>query len=84
MGAQLQATSFKEVTIALYDALQLAYLRPPTTQKEWEQIANDFEELRGLPHCTGANDSMSQPSIITVLKRSWGHITKMYGTVKPG
>ena len=28
----------------------------PSTEQEWKQISNDFEEIWNLPHCIGAID----------------------------
>ncbi|XP_065651226.1 uncharacterized protein LOC136079418 [Hydra vulgaris] len=32
------------------------YIEPPSSEKQWEQIANDFENKWNFPHCLGAID----------------------------
>ena len=41
---------------AIWKVLSPIYLRSPSTEQEWKQISNDFEEIWNLPHCTGAID----------------------------
>ncbi|XP_036320822.1 uncharacterized protein LOC118735273 isoform X2 [Rhagoletis pomonella] len=45
-----------EVLEALTEALQEEYLKTPTTEKEWLDVANNFESLWQFPHTLGAID----------------------------
>ena len=46
----------KETCKAVWKVLSPIYLRSPSTEQEWKQISNDFEEIWNLPHCIGAID----------------------------
>ena len=41
---------------AIWKVLSPIYLRSPSTEQEWKQISNDFEEIWNLPHSIGAID----------------------------
>ena len=41
---------------AIWKVLSQIYLRSPSTEQEWKQICNNFEEMWNLPHWIGAID----------------------------
>ena len=43
----------RDVCVALYEVLSPIYLKPPSTEKEWQKISDDFESLWDFPHCIG-------------------------------
>lgn len=45
-----------EVCQAIYDVLKQEYLHFPSSEEEWLEITNAFEEKWQLPHCLGAAD----------------------------
>ena len=45
-----------EVCIALYQALVHDFMKFPTTNEEWLQIANGFNTIWNFPNCIGALD----------------------------
>lgn len=45
-----------EVCTAIYSVLLKDYMKFPTTQQEWENIAQGFEERWQFPNCIGAGD----------------------------
>ncbi|XDV13001.1 hypothetical protein PO909_001525 [Leuciscus waleckii] len=45
-----------ETCEALYQALAKDYLKTPTTEEEWLDIAQDFHQKWQFPHCLGALD----------------------------
>ena len=45
-----------EVCAAIYCVLQKEYLKFPSMQQEWENIAKGFEERWQFPNCIGAGD----------------------------
>ena len=46
----------KETCINIWDALSGFYLKPPTSQEDWEKIATEFLEEWNFPNCLGALD----------------------------
>lgn len=50
------STIIPEVCSAIYSVLKDDYLKVPSTQMDWKQIAKKFEELWHFPHCLGAVD----------------------------
>ena len=40
----------------IWKVLSPIHLRSTSTEQEWKQISNDFEEIWNLPHCIGAVD----------------------------
>ena len=38
----------------IWKVLSSIYLRSPSTEQEWKQTSNDFEEIWNLRHCIGA------------------------------
>ena len=46
----------RETCEEIWKVLSQGYLRSPSTEEEWKQISNDFEEIWNLPHCIGAID----------------------------
>ena len=53
VSRQTVSNIVKEVCIALHDVL---HLRAPSHENEWRHIADDFETLWNLPHCSGVID----------------------------
>ena len=45
----------RETTGVLWDVL-CGYMTPPSHQKDWKRIANEFNELWNFPNCLGAID----------------------------
>lgn len=45
-----------KVCKALLDEYSDEYLRLPSHEDEWRQIANNFDQKWNFPHCTGALD----------------------------
>lgn len=45
-----------ETCAAIYKCLGPKYLKFPSTQHEWEEIAKEFERVWNFPHCVGAVD----------------------------
>ncbi|XP_046991288.1 uncharacterized protein LOC124596259 [Schistocerca americana] len=45
-----------EVCSAICSTLKDKYLKAPATEKEWEIIAREFDDLWQFPHCIGALD----------------------------
>ena len=46
----------KEVCTAIIKNMAPLYLKTPTSQEEWEKIAQDFENKWQFPNCIGAMD----------------------------
>ena len=46
----------RETCKAIWEVLSTIYLHSPSTEQEWKQISNDFEEISNLPHYMGAID----------------------------
>ena len=46
----------RETCEAIWKVLCPIYLRSSSTEQEWKQISNDFEEIWNLPHSTGTID----------------------------
>ncbi|XP_067120253.1 uncharacterized protein [Centruroides vittatus] len=44
----------REVMDAIYNAYHSEYMKIPTTENEWIQIASEFESTWQFPHCVGA------------------------------
>ena len=43
----------RETCEVIWKVLSPIYLCSPSTEQEWKQISNDFEEIWNLPHCIG-------------------------------
>ena len=56
MGKCTVSMIIKETCDALYKVLAPSYLRPPRTQSDRKNVANDFKEIWNLPHVVGALD----------------------------
>lgn len=52
----LIASIIPEVCEALYTALKAEYLKLPTTQDEWQEVASNFNSAWNFPNCIGALD----------------------------
>ena len=46
----------RETCEAIWKVLSPICLRSSSTEQEWKEISNDFEEIWNLPHCIGAID----------------------------
>ena len=46
----------RETCEVICKVLSPIYLRSPSTEQEWDQISNNFEEIWNLSHCIGAID----------------------------
>lgn len=46
----------KETASAIWNVLSHINLKPPSTEADWLNIANDFEAMWNFPHCLGALD----------------------------
>ena len=56
LGRTTVSKIVRETCEAIWKVLSPIYLLPPSTEQEWKQISNDFEEIWNLPHCIGAID----------------------------
>ena len=56
VGKSTVLTILREVCDALYNVLSPIYLRPSSTEEEWEQISSEFLDLWNMPHVVGAID----------------------------
>ena len=56
LGRTTVSKIVRETCEAISKVLSSIYLRSPSTEQEWKQIGNDFEEIWNLPHCIGAID----------------------------
>ncbi|XP_026810641.1 uncharacterized protein LOC113552131 [Rhopalosiphum maidis] len=56
ISSQALGKIIPETCDALYRVLRKEYLRFPTTEKEWKDIAQLFEGRWNIPHCIGALD----------------------------
>lgn len=50
------STIVPEVFDAIFAVLKDEYMKAPSTQEEWNQIATQFEKTWNFPHCIGAVD----------------------------
>ena len=46
--------TIRETCEAIWKTLSPIYLRPPSTEQEWKEISDGFEEIWNFPHCIGA------------------------------
>jgi hypothetical protein len=55
-----------EVCEAIYNRFKDTYLKVPSTQEEWKEIAHNFSDMWNFPNCLGAVDGkhvvLNQPS----------------------
>ena len=56
IGRSTVSKIVSETSLAIFHALRDPYLKTPTTEEEWLNIANGFEETWNFPHCIGALD----------------------------
>ena len=54
IGRSTLSRILKETCDTIYTALAEVYLRPLSTQHDWNKISHDFEEIWNLPHVLGA------------------------------
>lgn len=45
-----------ETCVAIWEALMPSYVRPPTTEEEWQSVSRQFERHWNFPNCVGAID----------------------------
>jgi hypothetical protein len=45
-----------ETCMCIWTCMKDAFLKTPSTESEWEAIANDYEGMWNFPHCLGAID----------------------------
>lgn len=50
------AKIIRETCDAIWVVLHKEYLKPPNSNKEWKEIADEFQRLWSFPHCAGAID----------------------------
>ena len=46
----------RDISQAIWEALQPLYVRSPSSQKEWKAISDQFEALWNFPNCIGSVD----------------------------
>ncbi|XP_066915143.1 uncharacterized protein [Clytia hemisphaerica] len=56
IGRSTVSKIVSETSLAIFHALRDPYLKTLTTEEEWLNIANGFEETWNFPHCIGALD----------------------------
>ena len=56
LGRTAVSKIVRETCEATWKVLSPIYPRSPSTEQEWKQISDDFEEMWNLPHCLGAID----------------------------
>ena len=56
LGRTTVSKIVRETCEAIWKVLSPIYLRSPSTEQEWKQISDDFEEMWNLHHCIGAID----------------------------
>ena len=56
IGKSTLSRIIKETYGTIFEALAGEYLHPPSSRKEWENIARDSQETWNLPHVVGAID----------------------------
>ena len=56
IGTATCSKVIREGCQALWSALSTAYLKAPTSQADWQEIASEFEAQWNLPHVIGALD----------------------------
>ena len=56
LGRTTVSKIVRETCEAIWKVLSPIYPRSPSTEQEWKQISDDFEEMWNLPHCLGAID----------------------------
>ena len=56
LGRTTVSKIVRETCEEIWKVLSSIYLRSPSTEQEWKQTSNDFEEIWNLRHCIGAID----------------------------